>query len=81
METGFVVLIAIVALAIGVAIGIVITNFRKKKNGAYGDIYVYYDDSKISPTLLLDCGVNIDDIAAQKQVAFNVIVIHQDSRK
>ena len=75
METGFVVLIAMLSIAVGAVIGALIERHRKRLYKSQGTIYAYYDDNNSNPSLLLEYGVPIDDIASRKQVIFNVSVI------
>ena len=75
MKTGFVVLIAILSIVVGAVIGILIERHRKKLYKPQGTIYAYYDDDNSNPSLLLEYGVPIDDIASRKQAVFNVSVI------
>ena len=75
METGFVVLLVILSIIVEVAIWILIERHRKKIYKSQGTIYAYYDDDNSNPSLLLEYGVPIDDIASRKQVVFNVSVI------
>lgn len=80
MESGFIVLIA-VALLLGVVIGMSIARVLKKPAETKGVIYVYYSEHEDKPSLLLEYGASIDDIASQKQVMFDVDVIRQNSHK
>lgn len=75
METGFIVLLAILSIVIGAVIGVLIERHRKKLYKSQGTIYAYYDDDNSNPSLLLEYGVPIDDITSRKQVVFNVSVI------
>ena len=75
METEFVVLLVILSIVVGAVIGVLIERYRKKLYKSQGTIYAYYDDDNSNPSLLLEYGVPIDDIASRKQVVFNVSVI------
>ena len=75
METGFVVLLVILSIVVGAVIGVLIERHRKKLYKSQGTIYAYYDGDNSNPSLLLEYGVPIDDIASRKQVVFNVSVI------
>lgn len=75
METEFVVLFVILSIVVGAVIGILIERHRKKLYKSQGTIYAYYDGNSSNPSLLLEYGVPIDDIASRKQVVFNVSVI------
>ena len=75
METGFVVLLVILSIVVGSVIGVFIERHRKKLYKSQGTIYAYYDNDNSNPSLLLEYGVPIDDIALRKQVVFNVSVI------
>ena len=75
METGFVVLLAILSIVVGAVIGVLIERHRKKIYKSQGTIYAYYDDDNSNPSLLFEYGVPIDDITSRKQVVFNVSVI------
>ena len=81
METGFVVLLAILSIVVGVTIGILIERHRKKLYKSQGIIYAYYDDNNSNPSLLLDPDVPIDDIASRKQAVFSVSVIRKNSHE
>lgn len=74
MEAGFVVLM-IAAAVIGIVIGVCVEKRRTKRTKTKGDIYVYYGSPSEDPSLLLDCSVPISDIASQKRVLFNVVII------
>lgn len=75
METGFAVLVVVLSIAVGAVIGVLIERHRKRLYKTQGTIYAYYDDDNSNPSLLLEYGVPIDDIASRKQVIFNVSVI------
>lgn len=75
METGLIVLLAILSIVVGAVIGVLVERHRKKLYKSQGTIYAYYDDDNSNPSLLLEYGVPIDDIASRKQVVFNVSVI------
>ncbi len=75
METGLVVLIVVVWTVIGVVLGASFERNRKDKTGTKGTIYVYCADQETGPSLLLECSVPIEDIASQKRVALDVVVI------
>lgn len=75
METGFIILV-IVAMIVGVAIGFIIGKSRRKADDTQGVIYAYYDDQSDEPLLLLEYSVPIDDIASRKRVTFDVTIIH-----
>ena len=74
MEAGFIALIVVTTI-IGIVVGIRIERRRTNRTEIKGDIYVYHDKSSKDPSLLLDCSVPIHDIASQKRVLFNVVVI------
>lgn len=76
MEAGFIVL-AIVMLVIGVAIGLFVGVIRNRSIKTKGFIYVCYSSENDNPSLLLEPDVPIDDFASQKQVSFDVLVIRQ----
>lgn len=71
METGFVVLLLLVVLAIGVCTW----RARKKSDRVQGVIYVYYNGQENDPSLLLEYSVPITDIVSRRQVTFDVNVI------
>lgn len=81
METGFVVLLVILSIIVGAIIGVLIERHRKKMHKSQGTIYAYYDDDNSNPSLLLEYGVPIDDIASRKQVVFDVSVIRHNSHE
>ena len=75
METGFVVLLVVLSIVVGAVFGVLIEKSRKRPYKTQGTIYAYYDDDNSNPSLLLEYGVPIDDIASRKQVVFDVSVI------
>ena len=75
MEAGFVTLIALASLVIGIAVGMLITKLMKKQEGTQGVIYAYYREQGNNPSLLLEYSVPIDDITSRKRVTFDVNVI------
>lgn len=75
MEAGFIVLISVVILLLGIIIGFLIAGATKKTEGTQGIIYAYYNDSDSKPSLLLEYNVPIDDITSRKQVVFDVTVV------
>ena len=75
METGFVVLLVVLSIVVGAVFGVLIEKSRKRLYKTQGTIYAYYDDDNSNPSLLLEYGVPIDDIASRKQVVFDVSVI------
>lgn len=75
MEPGIVAVLAIVMLIVGGILGMLIEKTRKKPNETQGVIYAYYRDSESNPSLLLEYGVPIEDIASRKRVAFDVIIV------
>lgn len=81
METGLIVLLVILSIIVGAVIGVLIERHRKKLYKSQGTIYAYYDDDNSNPSLLLEYGVPIDDIASRKQVIFNVSVIRYNSHE
>lgn len=81
MKTGFVFLLVAVAVVIGIFIGVAIDRLRKKSFKSQGTIYAYYFSPESSPSLLLEYGVPIDDIASRKQVTFDVNIIRQYSHE
>lgn len=74
MEAGFVILIVITALILGIVAGIMITR-AKNPDETQGVIYAYYRENENKPSLLLEYSVPIDDIASRKRVVFDVTVI------
>lgn len=76
MEAGFIVL-SIVAFVATITIGLFIGAALKRLPKSKGVIYVCYSSGNDNPSLLLEPDVQIDDIASQKQVVFDVIVIRQ----
>lgn len=81
MEAGFVIMIAVFTMVIGVLIGMVIRKFSPSKEGTQGIIYAYYYEGIDKPSLLLEGSVPVDDIASRKQVVFDVVVVKQNSQK
>ena len=75
MEAGFVVLIVVVAAAIGVVIGAFVGKNVLSHKESDGAIYVYYSSPDSDPSLLLDYSVPVNDIATRKQILLDVNVI------
>lgn len=75
MEAGFIILAAALASAVGVVIGVVIGRSSVHKDRTKGVLYVYYDSDNNKQSLLLEPGATLDDIASEKRVMFNVMVI------
>lgn len=76
----------IIVVAIGVAIGIVAVVYlslgkTKKQQDTQGMLNIVYDENGRNPQLLLALYDQVEDVAKQKQVLFDVNIIHQDSRK
>ena len=72
MEAGFVVLFVLVAIVMGVLIGMFIERKRKITELKQGTIYVYRVDESAPVSLMLEYNVPIDDIASRKHVMFDV---------
>lgn len=80
MESGFVILIATVALILGIVAGVMISRIKNHDN-TQGIIYAYCGDQDTSPSLLLEYSVPIEDITLRKRVLFDVVVVKQNSQK
>lgn len=76
MEAGFVVLFVLVAIVMGVLIGMFIERKRKITELKQGTIYVYRVDESAPVSLMLEYNVPIDDIASRKHVMFDVSIVH-----
>lgn len=76
MEAGFIVL-AIVTLIVGIAIGLLVGVARNRMNKTKGVIYVCYSSESDNPSLLLEPDVPIDDFASQKRVSFDIMVLRR----
>lgn len=81
MEAGFVALIALVAIAIGVMIGVYIGRSRKTTAQTSGVLDVDCSDPASRPGLYLVLYVSVDDVIAQDRVTLDVNVIKPNSQK
>ena len=81
MEAGFVIMIAIFTLLIGVLIGMVIKRKSPTKESTQGVIYVYYYEGEDKPSLLLEGTVPVEEIASRKWVRFDVVPVKKNSQK
>lgn len=81
MEAGFVIMIAVFTMVIGVLIGIAIKRTSRTKEPTQGVIYAYYHEGEDKPSLLLEGSVPVEEIASRKQVVFDVVVVKQNSQK
>lgn len=81
MEAGFVIMIAVFTMVIGILIGMVIKKPSPTKGGTQGVIYAYYHEGENKPSLLLEGNVPVEEIASRKQVLFDVVVVKQNSQK
>ena len=81
MESGFVIMIAVFTMVIGILMGMVIKKSPPTKDGTQGVIYAYYHEGENKPSLLLEGSVPVEEIASRKQVVFDVIVVKQNSQK
>lgn len=81
MEAGFVIMIAVFMMVIGILIGMVIKRYSPSKENTQGVIYAYYHDGEDKPSLLLEGSVPVEDIASRKQVLFDVVVVRKNSQK
>lgn len=77
MESGFVALIAIAALIVGTAVGILIAKLFKRPEETQGTVYAYYSDQADQPSLLLEYNVPISDIASRKRVLFDIVLVRR----
>ena len=75
MESGFVALIAIVAIVLGIVLGVVIERLRKRHTNSQGILFVDCSDPQYEPSLFLNATVPIEEIVVRKQVVFNVNVL------
>lgn len=81
MEAGFVIMIAVFTMVIGVLIGMVIKNSSPTKETTQGVIYAYYGEDDDKPSLLLEQSVPINEITSRKHAMFDVVVVKQNSQK
>lgn len=81
MEAGFVIMIAVFTMVVGILIGMVIKKNSPTKETTQGVIYAYYHDGEDKPSLLLEGRVPVDEIASRKQVSFDVVVVKRNSQK
>ena len=80
MEAGFIALMVIAALGIGVVIGLLIAKLRHGVRMSQGFLYVLRDASP-GQELFLAPTVSVQDIASQKQVVFDVDIIQPNSHE
>ena len=73
MELGFVALVVIVSIIVGVVIGIRIEKTNRARNRS-GVLYVYRGELENQPPLFLESDVPMDVLASQKQAMFDVVV-------
>lgn len=81
MESGFVVMIAVFTMAIGILMGMVIKRRSPTKETTQGVIYAYYHVGEDKPSLLLEGSVPVEEIVSRKRVLFDVAVVKQNSQK
>ena len=87
METGFILLLAFAAVAIGLVIGVmfgkVLSARRYKRDTQFtqGTLNAFYSDSESDPGFYLGLGVPAKDIVSRKYVTFDVKLISQNSRR
>lgn len=74
METGFIVM-ALLAVLVGIAIGFIIGRSKKRPNESQGVLYAYCREDDEHPSLLLEGTAPINEITSRKQVIFDVVVI------
>lgn len=74
MELG-ITLLMIVAIGLGIVIGMYIEKTKIKKVETQGIIYVYCGVEDQQPSLLLEATTSMNDIATRKRVLFDVTVI------
>lgn len=80
METGFIVLVILVAV-ICLAVGIHIGKRTPKRQEVQGVLNIDRGESDTSPYLFLQLEVPIEDIINRKQALFDVIVFRSNSQK
>lgn len=80
MELGFVAS-AVVALAVGIVLGVYIEKRHAKRRYSKGILHVDYGDPEDMPNIYLEPIVPVSDIASQKQVIFDVKVIRYISHE
>ena len=87
METGFVALVAVVALAVGGVIGLLIgkrleyKRYLKETKYTQGTLNVDCIDPETQPTMFLGLWVPIDEVTTRRYVALDVNVITRNSQK
>lgn len=69
METGFVVIIAITAIVVGIALGLFIARLRTR---TYGTLQVDYSDPYDGPYCFLKLKVPVSTIVSKKRVTLDV---------
>ena len=76
--------IMVIAIALGVGIFTIVylsLGKTKKQQDTQGMLNIVYDENGRNPQLLLALYDQVEDVANQKQVLFDVNIIHQNSRK
>ena len=84
MEPGFIALIAIAAIAIGIVVGFIFS--KKSANHQYlsdtqytqGTLTIDCSDSELEPGIFLGLGVPIKDLIVRKCVNLDVNVLHKN---
>lgn len=77
----------IMVIAIGSTIGVLAISYlflgkkSKTQQDTQGMLNIVYDENSRNPQLVLALYDQVEDVATQKQVLFDVNIIRQDSRK
>ena len=81
MEAGFVALMVVAGVIVGIAIGMNIGSIRASSSKTQGIIHADYSDPEDGPYLFLEPTVPIMDIVSRKRVMFDVDVTQYVSQK
>lgn len=76
----------IMVIAIGLGVGVLATVYlflgkTKTRQDTQGMLNIVYDENSKNPQLVLALYDQVEDVATQKQVLFDVNIIKQNSRK
>lgn len=83
METGYVLLTILLVVALVAGACLFIWRFKnaQKQTDTQGMLNIVYDEFGKNPQLVLALYDQVEVVAGQKQVLFDVNIIRQDSRK
>ena len=81
MEAGFIIIAIVLCIAGAVIVALLSDRARKKQQDTQGMLNIVYDDFGGSPQLVLALYDPVETVVGQKQVLFDVNIIHQNSQK